>query len=82
MDKFNKKIAGGIVVVIIVLAAGIYWWQFGGSFEEEVEVEPPEVETELNLDFLESEMVKKRTRYADFPIEIPKKGRDNPFQPF
>ena len=82
MDNFNKKIVGGVVVAILILAIGVFWWQNRGASEDKIEVGGGEVEIELNLDFLNSEMVEKRTRYADFPIEIPETGRDNPFQPF
>lgn len=69
-------------MAVLVLGAGFFWWRTRSDSGEKLEVGSSDIEVKLDLDFLESEMVKGRARYADFPIEIPEKGRDNPFEPY
>lgn len=69
-------------MVVIILAAGIFWWQYRGTSRGELEVGDVEIETGLDLDFLDTQRVERRTRYGSFPIETPEEGRDNPFEPY
>lgn len=82
MDRFNKKIVGALLGVVVILGAVIFWWQYQGGTRGKLEVPEAKLETGLDLEFLDSEMVENRTRYGSFPIESPDKGRDNPFEPY